>query len=247
MTSREMSPNYRRHLIACVRVWAQYSGDGDLLVKMGDIKRPPAIPKEAREPLELDEWFTIREAIEEDKSISDAKRNVCSLIAVRGIRCGDVLRLTKKNLFRALETGTLAFESKSERWLKFNTQPLEPYLRGLLACHWHKEDKWVRNLVCPGSLPSKCQESAGREIRKIFDLIAENLEMNPEDLYAHRFRHTYATLFLQQMEGDPEAIFKLQQQMGWARLDTASNYLRRGRRKELDEIESRLLSGRKKR
>jgi integrase len=244
MVSSDDSPNYRRHLIACVRIWAQYTQDGELLLRLADIKRPPAIPLEAREPFELEQWFKIREAIDGADYLDDATRNVCSLIALRGIRCGDVLRLTRREIERAIDTGTLSYEGKGERRQEYNAVPLEPYLKGLLRCRWN--GKRVRDLVSPRSAGGEAvQRSAGRQIRRAFDRIADELELPPEDLYAHRFRHTYATYFLQQMAGDPEAIFKLQQQMGWARLDTASNYLRRSRRRELDEIESQLLSGRK--
>jgi len=245
MTSKDYSPNYRRHLIACVRVYAQFQGDGELLLRLADIKRPPPVPVDVREPMEAEEWFEVRDFIDSASFLTEPIRLVCSLIALRGIRCGDVLRLTKRDISRALDTGILAFESKGERWQNFNAEPMRPYLEGLLGCRW--EGKRVWHLVCPRAAEATAADSAGRIIRRAFDRIADELEIEREDLYAHRFRHTYATLFLQEMEGDPEAIFKLQQQMGWAKLDTASNYLRRSRRKELDAVESRLLSGRKPR
>jgi integrase len=252
MVGRKWSPNYRRFLIACVRVWAQYTGDGELLIRLSDIKRPPPIAQKVREPFELEEWFDIREAIDSDVNLSDAKRLVCAIIALRGIRCGDLLRLTKREINQALKTGILAYEGKGERRQQYNAEPIRAYLEELAALPWHGRAH-VRDLVCPNAHrrrhgdEEKIQGSAGRAIRLAFDQIAERLEMPPEDLYAHRFRHTYATYFLQEMKGDPEAIFKLQQQMGWAKLDTAGNYLRRSRRSELDEVESRLLlSGRKK-
>jgi len=242
----KQSPNYRRHIIACVRVWAQYTKDGELLLRLGDIKRPPPVARDVREPFELEEWFDIREAIDSDVKLDDAKRLVCSIIALRGIRCGDLLRLTKREINQALKTGILAYEGKGERRQQYNAEPMRPYLEELAALRWRGER--VRNLICPNSGDDEaCQESAGRAIRLVFDKLAEDLEMPPEDLYAHRFRHTYATYFLQEMKGDPEAIFKLQQQMGWAKLDTAGNYLRRSRRSELDAVEEKLLlSGRKK-
>ena len=244
MTSRRYSPNYRCHLIACTRAWARFTDDTELLKRLSDIKRPAPAPQTAREPFDFDEWFAIRDEIDDAEYLTDAKRNVCALIAMRGIRCGDVLRLTKRNMTRAVRTGTLAFEGKGERWQNYSADPLQPYLEGLIDCRW--PGKRVCNLVCPGSADEHAQESAGRAIRKAFDLVAVELEMEPEDLYAHRFRHTYATYFLQEMAGDPEAVFKLQQQMGWAQLSAAANYLRRSRREELDGVESRLLSGRKR-
>jgi integrase len=252
MTARRLSPNYRRFLVACIRSWAKYTKNNDLKEKLEDIKLPAPVARDVREPFELEEWFDIRDAIADDPTIGDAKKHVCGIIAMRGIRCGDVLRLTKRDISRALDTGTLKFESKGERWQSFSAEPLREHLEGLLACDWTRRnirrstDKAhhptrVCNLICPGSTYGNAQATAGRVIRKVFDMLAEKLDMEPEDLYAHRFRHTYATYFLQEMKGDPEAIFKLQQQMGWARLDTAANYLRRSRREELDEVEERLL------
>lgn len=243
MTGR-LSPNYRRFLVACVRSWAKYTKDMDLAEKLSDIKLPAPVARDVREPFEMEEWFDIRDAIAADPDISDAKKHVCGIVALRGIRCGDVLRFTKRDISRAVDTGTLKFESKGERWQSFSAGPLLEHLEGLLECRWTGRN--VCHLVCPGSADGNAQDTAGRAIRKVFDRLAETLDMEPEDLYAHRFRHTYATYFLQEMKGDPEAIFKLQQQMGWARLDTAANYLRRSRREELDEVELRLLSGRKK-
>ena len=244
MTDEECAPNYRRSLVAGVRVWARFVEDGELLLRLSDIRLPAPEAIDVREPFGFEEWFEIQDAIDGADYLNDARRGVCGIIALRGIRCGDVLRLAKRDISRALETGVLPFEGKGGRRHEFNAEPLRPYLELLMSLRW--PGKRVRNLVCPRSREDKAQESAGREIRRAFDRVARDVGIRPEDLYAHRFRHTYATYFLQEMEGDPEAIFKLQQQMGWARLDTAANYLRRSRREELNEIESRLLSGGKR-
>jgi integrase len=182
----------------------------------------------------------VRRAIDEAPYLNPPRKNVCAIIALRGIRCGDVLRLRRLDISGALDTGTLAYEAKGERWQRYSAAPLRPYLQGLLDCKWPPGGR-VRSLVCPRSRADRCQDTAGREIRRAFDRVAADLELPAEDLYAHRFRHTYSTHFLRQMKGDPEAIFKLQQQMGWARLDTAANYLRGSRREELDAVEEQLL------
>ena len=240
--SRSYSPNYRRHLLTCLRVWARYAHDEKLRDWLDDVRMPAPVAKTAREPLPIDDWKTVREHIVETDSLTEAQRHTCSLIAVRGIRCGDVLRFTKRDLQQAIKTGELKFEAKGERWLEFHAAPLLPHLEGLLALSWPKNAS-VANLVSPRSSDHAVCDTAGRTIRRVFDRLAVQLDMEPEDLYAHRFRHTYATFFLQKMEGDPEAIFKLQQQMGWASLETAANYLRRSRRSELNAIEESLLSG----
>lgn len=239
ITARKYSPNYRRHLTACLRAWAKFSGDRALEERLEDVKLPAPVPADVREPLDTATWARVREAIASAPYLKEPTRHVCGLIAARGIRCGDVLRLSKKSIAQAVSTGTLSYEGKGERWMTFSARLLLPHLEGLLACRW--TGGRVRNLVCPGSAEDKCQETAGREIRRAFDRVAEDLGVPREDLFAHRFRHTYATHFLQKMQGDPEAVFKLQTQMGWARLDTAANYLRRSRREELDAVEAQLF------
>lgn len=201
---------------------------------------PAPVARQAREPLPMDDWREVRQFIAETEMLNEVQRQVCGLIALRGIRCSDVLRMTERDIKQALKTDTLKFEAKGERWLEFHAKPLRPYLKGLLELDWPKKAH-VWNLVSPKSDEDKAPDTASRTIRRAFDRVAEELEMDPADLYAHRFRHTYATFFLQKMKGDPEAIFKLQQQMGWARLETAANYLRRSRQSELNKIEEELL------
>ncbi len=246
ITNPRYSPNYRHHLVSCLRVWARFQSDGDLLAELDDLALPAALPASTREPIERDQWFQLLDTIESADYLSEPLRLVCSIIAIRGIRAGDVVRLTKREVLAAVKTGTLSFEGKRGRRSEYNASMFADHLEGLAELEWHGA-KRVRELVCPGNrLDDVCQESATRSVRAAFDKIAEDVGIDASDLYAHRFRHTYATHFLQAMDKDPEALFKLQQQMGWAKLDTAMNYLRRSRREELDQVESQLLSGRKR-
>jgi integrase len=238
MSDRDYSPNYRRHLVACVRAWAQYTGDGDLIVRLSEIRMPAAIPVTPREPLTWDVWWEIQDTIA-NSDLHDGVRLVCSMISLRGIRCGDALRLRRRELTTALDTGVLAFEGKGERRIEYSAEPLREYLQELTDLHW-EGGRRVYQLISP------THDTAARVVRRAFDTIAIKLDMDPADLHAHRFRHTYAHFFLQELVGDPEAVFKLQEQMGWAKLETAASYLRRDRRKELNEVESRMLSDRKR-
>lgn len=240
LTSGSHSPNYRRHLTACLRSWATYAHDGKMMAHLGDIKQPPPTPITAREPLSIEEWQEVRRAVTQS-DLTRTTREVCNIVATRGIRCGDVLRLGYLEIQRAVNSGSMRYQSKGERWLTVNAEPIREHLEALLGERWPSARSRVRNLVSPDATHDTAQDTAGRAIRRAFDRIAVAVGMEPRDLYAHRFRHTYATRFLQHMEGDPEAVFKLQQQMGWARLETAAHYLRRDRRSELDDVEKRML------
>jgi integrase len=241
LTSGRYSPNYRRFLAASVKSWARFSRDEDLIERLGDIRLPAPVAKEHREPFDMETWIEIRQEIAEAPYLQPGVRAVCSIVAVRGIRCGDILRVTRAEVVKALKTGILAYEGKGERRQKYSAAPMKPYLEDLEELfegyEWRGKDLLVRHLVCK----SGAQDTAGKAVRRGFDRVADHLEVDRAEIHAHKFRHTYATHFLQAMEGDPEAIFKLQTQMGWARLETAGNYLRRSRRDELDDIESRLL------
>ena len=149
------------------------------------------------------------------------------------------MRMTRDQIRRGLDTETLTYEGKGGRMLSVSSAPLRAPLSALDGLFSGRHQR-VRNIVSPHSAPENAQRTATRRLQRVFDGIAEDVGLPSADLYPHRFRHTYATLFLQELEGDPEALLKLQDQMQWANLATAQNYLRRNRRPELDLVESRL-------
>jgi integrase len=235
LVRRSLAPNYRRHLAGCLRSWAKFSKDTALIERIEELKLPAAAPASAREPFSRGDWEALREAILKAGYLPEATRLVCAIIATRGIRCGDVLRLTRREVEAALETGVLAFEAKGERRMEFSARPVRRELEALAELSWRGR---VASAICG----TGNHETAARMVRRAFDQIADISGIDPALVYAHRFRHTYASEFLNEMQGDPEAVFKLKDQMGWANISTTQNYLRRSRQKELDEIERRLLS-----
>lgn len=236
IASRRHAPAYRRNLVAAVRSFSKFTGDDDTIARLDDLRLPPPTPRDQREPLDRDEWAAVLAEIRAAAYLTEPLRGTLLIIATRGIRCGDVLRLQRRAVSRALKEGTLSFESKGERWQHFSAAPVRGALEILDGLFWGSAVR-LANLVCPRSDDDRALSSAGAAVRRMLDRVAVELDMEPAELYAHRFRHTYATRFLQQMAGDPEAVFKLQTQMGWAQLNTAANYLRRSRRDELDEVE----------
>jgi integrase len=244
LVSSHYAPNYRRNLIAGLRSWGHYSGNNDLLEALDDIKRPAAAPVQIREPLPKSLWFEVIAEIEGANYLAPGVRATCATIAIRGIRAGDVLRLRYQDVCNALQTGMLRYEAKGERWLTFRAAPIHRHLE-ILQTEMPQRGR-VRDCVSPRARDETRQEAAVRRVERAFDRVAAYLALRPGELYCHRFRHTYATHFLNELQGDPEALLKLQQQMGWSRLDTAMHYLRRDRRHELDLVEERLYSRRVK-
>jgi len=241
VASPRASANYRRFLMAVLRSWAKFSHDDQLKDWLDVVKRPPPTPMSSREPLDFHTWDRVLQEIRGASYLTDAERAVAEIVAIRGIRCGDVVRLTRKQVELGASTDTLSYVGKGGRSLSCSSVPLRRPLVALNGLFVGSGIKAVRNLVSPLSRDSRAsQETATRRIRRKMDLVADAVGVSREDLHPHKFRHTYATLYLQELEGDPEALPKLVQQMGWANLNTAANYLRRNRRPELDAVEARM-------
>ena len=244
--NRKYTPNYRHFLVSSLRQWSLYKNDMELFKKLnrGTLKLPPAIRTQARTPCDRDLWFSLMDLLEGDETDFEPPiRSVLGLIVTRGIRCGDVLRVTKKEIDNALRTGVFAFEGKGSRRIEYNAEPIKQYLVELSEQRWPKRAR-LYDLICPDA--KRPEESASRKIRRYIDLLADEVGVDREDLFAHRFRHTYANEFLSELSGDPRAVFLLQEQMGWAGPETARSYIAIAGRKELNEVETRLFSGRKK-
>lgn len=246
---RGYSPFYRRSLLTALRQWALFTEDDALLLQLspGKIKLPHPQRKTPRLPLDEDEWHELLKHIDSEAStyLVPGIWAVCGIICTRGIRCGDVLRLQHNEIRRALKSGILSFVAKGERRLEFRAQPLRPYLKVLLGEKWKRKGGHVYNVIAPIS-GKNAPQTAGRKIRRAFDRIAKNFGCDTDEIYPHRLRHSYVNRFLEQVEGDPRAIYLLQDQMGWASANTAASYVKRASRKELDSIEDRMFEKREK-
>lgn len=245
INDKALSPSYRRHLVACLRSWAKYKKDQELIDTLDDLRLPPPAPRDHREPLTLREWNSVRKAVQQAEWIDPFVKNALLVVILRGLRVGDVLRLTLKHARDAIDSGSLAFESKGGGWKHFSSSSLLEPLTALLSV-WPSGATCIRDGILierqrklPSVSEERRQKAAKDAVRAVLKRITNELQI---PLFAHRFRHTYATLFLQEMEGDPEALFKLKDQMGWAQLATAQNYLRRSRREELAQVEATLLN-----
>lgn len=237
---RSDSALYRRLLYAALSSWATFTEDTGLILRMKEIRLPPAEPVAPREPFAQEDWAAILSHIETDPDLSEPLRHTLHLIALRGIRCGDTVRIRRAELDAAVRGGVLRFAGKRGRRLEYQTKHLKKPIEGLLSCPW-RGATYVRDLISPGADSDTRQESACRAVRRAFDRVARELGIDPSEIHSHRFRHTYATRFLQEMSGNPEAGEMLDLQMGWTNPNTKRFYLRRNRRPELEEVETRLI------
>lgn len=233
-----LAPKTKRHNLAALRAWAKWTRDADLEALLEDLKLPPPERVTEKEPLTIDEWAALQEAIKE-VPMTAAERNAIEMITIRGFRVGDVCRLTKQAVRQGMRTGLLNYKGKSGRQIEWTVNPFESQLR------WFSEQRgWltVGQLIAP-----RCKDTykgARNHLYKRFLEIDLQAGIPVDELSPHRLRRTYAVHFLEAVGGDLE---KLRQHMGWASIATAAQYVDHSRREELDKIAESLVNFRRKR
>lgn len=243
LLARHLAPLTRRHYCAALRAWAKFLQDGALLARIEDIRLPPAMPKEPSQPFSDGDWYRLIDAIEA-APMPPARRLSLSVVAVRGLRIGDVVRLRKTEIQTGVKTGFLPLEAKRGRRPRFAAVAIREYLEGLLELSWRGRTH-LRELIVEDS--GDRQRQAARALRRELRKIAIQIGLDPDGVHPHRFRPTAAQAFLREVEGDPEAVLKLKEWMDWANLNTAMSYLHRDRSKELVAVEQKMVARRGRR
>lgn len=228
LVSRKLAPNTLRSNLAALRAWATFSKDADLREILSDIRLPPARRIRSKEPLDQETWSEMVKFLRKPESrMSHAIRQVVLIMAIRGLRSGDVLRIRRKDVDRALSTGKLTYEGKGRKRIEISAGPIRAQLEELSALlGWDQ----VSDLVSTSSKPAVIRGKVYRATRRA------GKAMDVEEMSPHRFRHTFATAYLRELHGDPNAIVKLQKYMAWESLSTAARYVDSVSQDQLDEV-----------
>ena len=238
MTNRlvagRLAPNTLRTNLAALRAWAVFSEDPSFTKRLGDIRLPPARRVRHKLPLVLAEWKRAIAHLQTCRMRNEAMRHVLLIMALRGFRSGDVLRMQRTEVTRAIDTGKLIYEGKGRKRIEFAAAPILAQLKGLASIQgWER----VRDLISTSANHRVVSKKVWRAARRTAKKIGI-LEMNP-----HRYRHTFATNYLNAIKNDPNAIIKLQKYMGWESMATAARYVDSVSQDELDAIGAGLVSG----
>jgi integrase len=229
-----LAPNTLRSNLAALRAWALYIEDPEFGKRLGDIRLPPARRVHTKQPLAMVALRRLIKHLQTCRMPSEAMRQVLLIMAIRGFRSGDVLRLRRTEILRALDTGKLVYEAKGRKRLEFAAEPLRAHLEALVQIKgWDR----VRDLIARSQDPKVASVKVWRAARRAAS------EVGITDMNPHRFRHTFATRYLEQLRGDPNAIIKLQKFMGWESMNTAARYVDAVSQDELDAIGAGLVSG----
>jgi integrase len=236
LRNNDLAPKTLRHILAACRRWARFCNDEELLVELEKMRLPAPRRKTAKVPLARDDLFALLNEIDGADYLEEPMRAELGLMAARGFRCGDVLRLKRREVQSALRQGTLAYEAKGRRRLEFRVLPTFRSYLELLAC----EKRWerVEDLISPHAQEETRRDAAGRATARALEACGN--EIGIEGLYPHRLRRTYATEYLRALGPDPFAAVKLQQHMQWASLQTAMGYVDHDRGQALDDVAERM-------
>jgi integrase len=232
----KLAPKTKRTNLAALAAWAKFSKDDDLRDRIEAIRLPPAKRVTEKLPLSRDHWKTLVKHLRTAKMPERDRhlRHVLVIIAIRGLRCSDALRITKSELKRATQSKVMAFEAKGRKRTEFSC---EPYLTEVAELAGVMGD-WanLQELVSPKATSRSA--AANRVWRR---MKSEAAKVGIQGVYPHQLRRTYATSFLEELRGDPRAIIKLQKHMNWESLATAASYADAVDHGELDQVGGKMV------
>ena len=229
----KLSPNTKRGVKAALAAWAKFTKDPELREALEEIRLPPARRVTAKLPMSSADWRAYVRHLRTGKipRRDELLRPIMVIIAMRGLRKSDALRITKREIDAALATGKLAFRGKGGKRTEFSAMPIRAELEELAE----RKGSWetLQDLVSPS------MEAAGNRIWRRMRILAASIKI--DGVYPHRLRRTYATRFLEQLKGDPQAIIKLQKHMDWESLGTAASYADAVNVDELDVVGGKMV------
>ena len=232
LVDRESAPKYLHSIRAAYKAFARFTKDDDLLEELEEISLPPAMRVHEKEALTKEEWLTLIDEIDSADYISEPVRSVLGMMACRGFRRGDVLRLRRVDISKGLNQGILTYEAKGRRRLSF---PINDHWGSYLETLVETKFDRVCDAVAPGSESGSSHDSAGSAVSRALEICAA--EVGLEGVHPHLLRKTYATQFYLACE-DP---VKLKDHMQWANIQTAMLYVAKSDQKELEAVADSLF------
>lgn len=232
LVSDEESPNYLHTIRAALKAWAEFTSDEKLETHLKRVRLPPALPMQERKSLTKAKWVNLIDEIYDNDYMGEPCQAYLGMLARRGFRSSDVLRLKKKEVKLALKEGTLTYYAKGRRRLNF---PVTDNWRDCLETFaGYKDWNQVWDLIAPSG-SRNLNKSAADCGRRLLSYAATNVKAGHVNL--HLLRKTYATHYYLACQ-DP---VMLKDHMQWANIETAMRYVAVSDRKALEEVASSLF------
>jgi integrase len=241
MTARliddSLAAKSRRANRAALLSWAGFADDDALAKRVKRIKLPPPTRAKPKIPLEHAQWRRLVHEIRTSKTLDDnpALRSALLLVAMRGIRMSDAIRVRRVDVISALRTDRFAFFAKGNRRIEHSAAPVKEALVALskIREQWVQVEDLLVTTKCKSTGYAKRHAAYVRMDRALRQLAKK---CGIRDVHGHRFRRTYATAFIKALGPDPQALQKLVVHVGWTSITTASGYVDAVNREELDKV-----------
>lgn len=236
LIDKDLAPKTRRTSLAALAAWAHFTDDMRLTKLLKEIRLPPSVRVRPKIPMTTPQWKKFVEVTKGAKFIDAPMKVVILIMALRGLRIGDALRIRRREVGDAIRTGKLSFEGKGRKRHEIAARPIKAELAEVYAI-----GNWDRMRELFGSRWRKItnERSVDNKISRAVKKIAKKAGV--DGMHPHRLRRTHATMFLERIGNDPQALIKLQNYMGWSNLATAASYVDAVSKSELDQIGADLV------
>ncbi|MDP2607264.1 MAG: site-specific integrase [Deltaproteobacteria bacterium] len=222
------APKTLHSIASALRAWAQHTRNDALKHEISEISLPAASRISEKKVLTRKQWLDLRQEIDQADYIDDPVRGVLGLMAARGFRRGDVLRLTRDVIKDSFTSGTLTYVAKGRRRLSF---PVTRHWEASLKLCYPRKDETVAECVSPGHTLGAAEKTVSRA------LTACGEEVGIAKINPHLLRKTYATYYYEACK-DP---VKLKDHMQWAAIETAMLYVAQSSQKDLEAVADTLF------
>lgn len=231
LTDSELASKTLHTNKAALSSWANFIGDADLGKRLKRIKLPPSVRAKPKQGLEQADWKRLLATVRTTK-MDEPIRAVILIMARRGFRVADGLRLQKEEVTAALRTGILSTEGKGRKRREIDAAPIREALEILVAEKraWKRVEDLIAHTLRTGRLRRK---AAAQRVAVALRRCAKKAGIT--GVHPHRLRRTYALGFLRLFHGDPQALVKLQRHMGWSDMETALSYVDEVNMADLDK------------
>jgi site-specific recombinase XerC len=232
-----LAPKSKRLNKAALAAWAKYTKDGDLKNDLDDVRLPPPSRLRPKIPLVTADWQRLVRHVEAHDRMPVHEKACVLIMARRGLRVADVLRIERKHAQRALATGRFSYSAKGSKRIEISAAPIRAALESLVNA-----GKWttvVDLFDVSGPTPEDTMKLCSQRVRRAIARCGKDLEL--DDVHPHRLRRSYATFFLQQHHGDPQAMVKLVEHMAWSGIAVAAGYVDGVSAADLDRIGAEMI------
>lgn len=238
LVRKDLAPKSRQVAKFAIKAWYRFQQDRAKLEAIDDYRLPRGERVTVKSELAFDVWKRLVDQIA--KAPASGVKYAALLLALRGFRVGDVMRMTPADIKQGLDKGKITFLAKGGRRLTYDVMNVQDALEGLRAFGAMHLPRWTSVGELCGLGAKKAVAAGLTRLRRALHRWASDIGVT--GVYPHVFRRTYATYFLKEMHHDPQALIKLQRHMGWADIATAALYADHVAADELTATAKRLIA-----